>query len=57
MGGASIHRAAPRMHLLANPDAGDQADQQEVKTGANGNLGALENVLAQLGLESLLPEI
>jgi hypothetical protein len=45
------------MYLLAKPDTGDQVDRQKVKAWANSNLSALENVLAQMGLESLLPEI
>jgi hypothetical protein len=45
------------MYLLAKPDTGDQVDQRKVKAWANGHLSALENVLAQMGLESLLPEI
>jgi methionyl-tRNA formyltransferase len=49
-----LRRDLARMYLLIKPDTGDQVDQQEVKAWTNSNLGALENVLAQMGLESLL---
>ena len=52
-----LRRGLSRIYPLAKPDTGDQVDQQEVKAWAKSNLGALENVLAQMGLESLLPEI
>jgi hypothetical protein len=52
-----LRRDLSRMYLLAKPDTGDQVDQQEVKAWANSNPGALENVLAQMRLESLLLEI
>jgi hypothetical protein len=45
------------MYLLAHPENGYPVDQQEAKAWVNSNPGALENVLAQMLLESLLPQI
>lgn len=52
-----LRRDWSRMYLLANPGIGDPIDQQEAKAWIDSNPAALENVLAQMRLESLLPEI